>query len=98
MNNITNCANCGAPLDFLSEENGIVKCQYCATQYHVNHDTINPTIEEYYVEFDFMGERRKFYIGDVEVNPIYTSVKRDMFGRLQKEKVASKIKMNLIEL
>lgn len=98
MINITNCANCGAPLDFTKELDGIVKCDYCNTQYHVNHDTINPTIEEYYVEFDFMGKRRKFYIGDVRVNPMYTSVKRDIYGDLQREKVASKIKMNLIEL
>lgn len=98
MNEITNCANCGAPLNFLLEENGIVRCGYCGTQYHVNHDGVTPKIDEYYVEFDFMGKKRKFYIGDVEKHEISHNAYRNANGDLVVDRVSSKLKMNLIEL
>lgn len=67
---LTNCKNCGAPLKDM-------KCEYCGTEY----DYI-PSIGsmERVIKININGVVRRFYIGKVEVEPIYYDIPRTIDG------------------
>ena len=91
--NRTNCKNCGAPLNY-DLNNRMATCQYCNTEYHL--DNLG-RIEEYKVELEIMGQRRKFYISCVTVEPIYTEMSRNFIdGNLSFIRGNDIIKLELI--
>lgn len=69
---LTNCKNCGAPLKDM-------KCEYCGTEY----DYI-PSIDsmEQVIKINIHGVVRRFYIGEVEVEPTYYDIPRTIDGEM----------------
>lgn len=74
----TNCKNCGAALHF-DREKRLAICNYCGTEYHL--DNLG-RIEEYMVELEIMGKRRKFYISSVTYEPVYSRLGRSVRGEI----------------
>lgn len=66
--NQVNCKNCGATLQY-DLKNRMAKCEYCGSEYFL--DNLG-RIKEYMVELEIFGERRKFYISNIKVEPIYS--------------------------
>lgn len=91
---MTNCINCGATLHY-SNNDMICKCAYCGTEYHI--DQLG-RVNEYYVELEIMGQKRKFYIGELSFNKLYSSCGRSLNGKLMPNYITSKIEMKLIEM
>lgn len=88
----TNCKNCGAPLKF-DIKNHFATCKYCGTEYHL--DDLG-RVKEYQVELEIFGEKRKFYISKIMVEPSYVAF-RDMNGDLTSERIGNEnIKIELI--
>lgn len=78
----TNCKNCGAPLEYDRTKYGkTTKCKYCRTEYHID---LLGRVEEYKVKLEIMGEIREFYIGEIEVCPIWDGFEsvRSLDGRM----------------
>lgn len=93
---LTNCTNCGAPLNFKEQDYGkLAKCSYCDTEYHLD---LLGRVEEYKVKLKIMGEVKEFYISEIKVHPLYfdnTYIGAD--GRMANV-INHKIKVELIEL
>lgn len=88
----TNCKNCGGILKYEKEK---VYCPYCGSIYHLDNVC---RIEEYKIELEIYGKKRKFYIGEIQVHPIVADVTRSIDGYVRHEKMGEKMKINLIEL
>lgn len=91
---MTNCINCGATLHY-SNNDTICKCVYCDTEYHINQEG---KINEYCIELEIMGQKRKFYISELKFNKLFGSCGRNINGELESHYIATKIKMELIEM
>ena len=57
----------------------MAKCEYCTSEYHL--DDLG-RITEYQVELEIFGERRKFYISNIEIEQLYNDLYRDRVGKL----------------
>lgn len=88
----TNCKNCGGTLKYEKEK---VFCPYCGAIYHL--DNVG-RIEEYKVELEIYGKKRKFYIGEIEIHHIVADVTRNIDGHLRGKKMGEKMKINLVEI
>lgn len=96
----SNCKNCGAVLDYTKAKNNILQCAYCNTQYHIENDSVHgKMISEYVVELEIMGQKRKYYIGEVEAHPILNDFYRDISGKIIRTSCESyKTEIRLIEM
>ena len=79
MEYLTNCKNCNAPLYY--GEKPFTKCQYCGTEYHYDKiykktkmididNNIAKQIDERTIEIELYGKKKRFYISEIEINPI----------------------------
>ena len=74
--NSCNCKNCGAPLHF---NNKRIRCEYCGTEYELDSNEYSEKsdvikgncTDDRIVELRLHGRLKRFYIGEIEVNPIY---------------------------
>lgn len=57
----------------------MAKCEYCTSEYHL--DDLGRIIE-YKVDLEIFGERRKFYISNIEIEQIYGEAYRNLAGKL----------------
>lgn len=90
--NETNCKNCGGILNY-DRKSRLATCHYCGTEYHL--DNLG-RLEEYKIELEIYGQRRKFYIEQVTVQPIF-DVMRDIRGNFCKDVIReNEIKLELI--
>lgn len=86
-NRITNCINCGAPLQG-------TKCGYCNTEYHL--DDLG-RLKEYYIKLEIFGQITEFYIGTMEVRHDNYETFRNLDGRVSTIKTGPPtIELNLI--
>lgn len=94
---LTNCTNCGAPLQFTEKDYGkLAKCSYCDTEYHLD---MLGRIEEYKVKLKVMGEVRQFYINEVACEPVCMPEFRNLDGTVDRTISfgRAKLKLKLIE-
>lgn len=97
---ITNCKNCGAILNYEKVMNGIIKCEYCGTnysKYDIDPATVKNTTDEI-IEIKILGKTRKYYIGDMEFCNLYNDCFRDEKGTLKRHPIKQLTKLKLIEL
>lgn len=81
MQELTNCKNCGAPLQYNKISYGkTAKCNYCNTEYHI--DKLG-RVEEYKVSLMIMGKVRNYYISSVAVKPILLDCGRSLDSRVE---------------
>lgn len=83
---ITNCKNCGAPLHSY-------KCDYCGTEYEYIQE-INDFKQV--ITLFIGGRKRKFYIGCVTCEPIYTETNYLCDYKRYIHRVNEEIKLELI--
>ena len=93
MNKLTNCINCGAPLD------GPV-CPYCGTRYERdNKFKSSPFDYSMMGEINFNGETVRVYISEVEFNYLDgPGAGRDLSGRLIRCPIGMKRKFTMVEI
>ena len=90
---ITNCVNCGAPID-----RKLNKCPYCGTPY--DYSDFNASFENKNAlgTISIAGEEDQVYLGECEVNTINMECGRGIDGKLRRDKIVSKRKFTLIEV
>lgn len=90
---ITNCVNCGAPID-----RKLNKCPYCGTPY--DYSDFNASFENKNAlgTISIAGEEYQVYLGECEVNTINMECGRGIDGKLRRDKIVSKRKFTLIEV
>ena len=93
MINRTNCANCGAVLQFEEKNYGnVLACPYCKTEYHI--DELGK-FDEYKVEFWYMGRKVVGYVSDVKFQKLWMNSFRDMSGQLIFDKNDDKLMLDM---
>lgn len=88
---VTNCVNCGAPID-----RKLKKCPYCGTPYDCSG--FNASFENAFGTISIAGKEYQVYLGECEVNTINMECGRGIGGRLRRDKIVSKRKFTLIEV
>lgn len=91
---ITNCVNCGAPIN-----RKLNKCPYCGTPY--DYSDFNASFENKNAlgTISITGKEYQVYLGDCEVGTISgMGCGRDTNGTLHGEKTVNKRKFTLIEV
>lgn len=107
MEYLTNCKNCNAPLYYGNEP--FTRCEYCGTEYHYDKiykktkmvdvdNNVARQIDDRTIELELYGKKRKFYIGNIDFEPISFDTYRDIHGFLVTQNVEYKAKVNLIEI
>ena len=92
--NRTNCANCGAVLEYQEKNYGsVLSCPYCKTEYHI--DKLGK-FDEYKIEFEYMGRRVRGYVGDVKFHKVFNDVGRNLKGELVTSDYKMFLDMNII--
>ena len=81
----SNCLNCGASMDYNKIQNGVYQCPYCREYYHIDQ---YGTVEEYKVKLKYGGKIVTFYIGSMEIEPVYDAY-RTIDGRLHTTMISS---------
>ena len=71
------CTGCGAPL------HGPV-CEFCGREYNLNEkmEVKGDVYFDRVVEVTFMGKKVQMYVGNIEIEPIYSEACRDVLGNL----------------
>ena len=90
---ITNCVNCGAPID-----RKLDKCPYCGTHYDYSGFNASFGNGNALGTISIAGEEYQVYLGECEVNTINMGCVRDINGLLRGDKIVSKRKFTLIEV
>lgn len=85
--NRTNCKNCGAPLPLGGSRE--IKCCYCGTVYKKDN---YGRLEDYYVIIELFGKKMKFYISEIQCEPVYDTWRGDLYTT----KINEHIKLELI--
>lgn len=75
----SNCLNCGASINYNKIKNGVYQCPYCREYYHIDQYGL---VEEYKVKLRYGGKVITFYIGNMEIEPVYDTY-RTIDGRMQ---------------
>lgn len=88
------CDNCGANLKANKYDDSF-KCNYCGTEYY--KDYFGNVIGQI-VELKIFGKLKKFYISQVECNPIYMDYGRDLLGERYSTMIDEKFKVELVEI
>lgn len=88
---ITNCVNCGAPIESDKKE-----CPYCKTPYDVSG--FKAEIGEVFGEITIGGRTCKVYLGNVEHHQILQAPYRDSDGILHRGNPKTLRKFTLIEV
>ena len=90
---ITNCVNCGAPID-----RKLDKCPYCGTPY--DYSGFNASFENKNASGTISIEGREYqvYLGECEVNTINMGCGRGIGGMLHGDNIVKKRKFTLIEV
>ena len=89
---ITNCVNCGAPID-----RKLDKCPYCGTPY--DYSGFNANFDENTLgTISIAGEEYQVYLGECEVNTINVKLGRGINGMLHGDNIVKKRKFTLIEV
>lgn len=89
---MTNCINCGAPLDGDT-------CQYCGTRYTENGFVCDMEKDDCTGTIRFDGKTYQVYLGHVEGNMVCGGrTGRDASGRMHIDKPRIKRKFTLIEM
>lgn len=71
------CINCGAPLHH--NDNEFIKCEYCGCEYSNGYDIPikgTASLESGIIELEINGEYKKFYVSEMEINPIFKDFSR----------------------
>jgi len=100
MLNQTNCLNCGAVLEYgTNDYESIAKCHYCGTEYHI--DRLGK-VEEYKVKLQIMGAIHEFYISEVRLKNMYEpEIFRNLDGRVIMSNTymsAQQMELELVEM
>ena len=90
---ITNCVNCGAPID-----RKLDKCPYCGTPYYYSGFNASFENKNALGTISIAGKEYQVYLGECEVNTINMGCGRDINGLLSGDKIVSKRKFTLIEV
>ena len=109
MEYLTNCKNCNAPLYYGEEP--FTKCQYCGTEYHYDKiykktkmididNNIAKQIDERTIEIELYGKKKRFYISEIEINPIMLEeyVAYDPFITRSRQSYEYKSILRLVEI
>ena len=88
---MTNCINCGAPL----QGN---QCEYCGTKYNLGAVFAEFQNTDYMGTFKVDGEEIKVYISSMESRAIGGEPRRDSDGILHRDKPKMKRKFTLVEI
>ena len=89
---VTNCVNCGAPID-----RKLKKCPYCGTPY--DYSDFNASFEKNMLGTISIAEKEyQVYLGKCEVNTINMGCGRGVDGKLHGDNIVKKRKFTLIEV
>lgn len=91
------CQNCGANLKAYPDENGVIKCPYCETEYY--YDSYLDSGFQV-VRLNIYGKERKFYISEIEENTIWGEITRPIDDTMEQTPITitRKLKCQLIEM
>ena len=92
MGTLTNCLNCGAPLNS-------AKCSYCGTVYDLDQKIkFVGQLEDNYVTLNVYGQDVMFYIGDLEIETICGNVYRSDDGILHTSRIKPVMELKLFSV
>lgn len=86
-NRITNCINCGAPLQG-------TKCGYCNTEYHL--DDLGRLKDYHTVKLELFGKTMEFYINYITSTPNYEQFELVGCGRKIVQMGPPIVELNLV--
>ena len=95
-----NCKGCGASLHYKKTDYGkIAICEYCRQEYQIFDANLCGKENNGRILIEFDGQIKEFYIGKLEIHPIFGDMYREIDGTIiQPKPLTYKTKINLIEI